>query len=76
MPPVLSMTGCADKMLGHPKDVKLLLKEIGQEDGEFVILGKEYGSLEDYDHINILTHPNSKNDGYRLALDWIMEHEK
>ena len=75
MPPVLSMTGHEDKILGHPQDVKLLLKEIGQEDGGFVILGKHFGNHEDYDHINILTHPSAKNDSYKLAYDWILKHD-
>jgi predicted alpha/beta hydrolase len=76
LPPILSLTGSADKILGNQQDVALLMKEIGQEDGEIVKLGKDIGSHEDYDHIDILTHPNAKKDGYLLALDWIKEHDK
>lgn len=75
IPPVLSMTGFSDKLLGNPQDVELLMNEIGQKENEIVILGKHFGSHEDYDHINILTHPNAKNDGYKLALVWIEEHD-
>ena len=69
------MTGYADKILGHQQDVKLLLKEIGQKDGEIVTLGKHQGSHKDYDHINILTDPNAKKDGYRLTLDWMLKYD-
>jgi predicted alpha/beta hydrolase len=76
LPPILSLTGQADHTLGHPQDVILLMTELQQEEGEVVVLGKYNGFHEDYDHINILTHPNSVNDGYKLALDWIIRHEK
>jgi hypothetical protein len=76
LPPILSLTGRGDHTLGHPQDVALLMDELQQEAGEVVILGKDNGFHEDYDHINILTHPNSIKDGYKLALDWIIRHDK
>jgi len=75
MPPVLSMTGFADNILGHPKDIELLIEEIGPESGEIVVLGKDFGYQQDYDHISLLTHTNAKNDGYKLALDWIIRFD-
>ena len=38
-------------------------------------LGQQSGFHEDYDHINILTDPSAKKDGYRLAFEWIAEHD-
>jgi len=76
LPPILSLTGMADHTLGHPQDVALLMKELNQQNGEVVVLGKHLGYHEDYDHINILTNPNAEKDGYRLTLDWILGHER
>lgn len=75
LPPILSLTGEADHTLGHPQDVTLLMEELQQENGKIVILGEHLGYLEDYNHIDILTHPNAVNDGYKLAIDWIKKHD-
>lgn len=75
IPPILSMTGSADKILGNSKDIELLIKELKPLNSKVVILGKQYGFHEDYNHIDILTHPNAKKDGYNLALDWLVKHD-
>ena len=76
LPPVLSMTGYADKILGNPNDVADFISEIGIKDKQLLILGTKQGNHLDYDHINILTKPVAKDDGYRFALDWITKHDK
>jgi len=76
LPPILSMTGASDNVLGHPVDCKLMLEELGKQDYEFKILGKENGNKQDYDHINILTHPDAKTDHFPIIDSWIKKHSK
>ena len=74
LPPILSITGAGDKVLGHPIDCMYMLNEIKAKNYKFKILGKTTGSLQDYDHINILTHPDAAKDHFPLAKDWILKH--
>lgn len=74
LPPILSMTGAGDKVLGHPKDCRLVLDELGDQDYEYRVLGKANGNKQDYDHINILTHPDAASDHFTDIDDWIKKH--
>jgi len=74
LPPILSVTGAGDKVLGHPTDCKYFLNEVKPKDYEFKILGKKAGNLQDYDHINILTHPDAAKDQFPMAKEWILGH--
>lgn len=71
LPPTLYLAGASDKVLGHPKDVRLLINESGNQDYEFKILGKSNGNLHDYGHIDILTHTDAGKEVYPLALSWM-----
>ncbi|MBL4752646.1 MAG: alpha/beta fold hydrolase [Flavobacteriales bacterium] len=74
LPPILSITGAGDKVLGHPTDCQYLLNEIKANNAEFKIVGKKSGNLQDYDHINILTHPDAARDQFVMTRDWILSH--
>lgn len=75
LPPILSITGAKDTHAGHPKDVKRLLAEIGnQANHEFKVIGKRQGYAHDYDHINLLTHPKAKKDHFKEVLEWLRRH--
>ena len=74
LPPTLYLTGKKDVLLGHPKDVKLLMVETGQENNTFQILGKSAGNKNDYGHIDILTHKDSPIDVYPIVLDYLKKH--
>lgn len=71
LPPILSITGSNDKVLGHPKDVQILLDEIQAQNATFKIIGKAYGHKEDYDHISILTSKNCPQDHFKDILTFI-----
>ncbi len=76
LPPTLHLTGIKDKVLGNPIDVALLAEEAGEhEDLEISILGKNYGNLHDYNHIDILTHKLAEEDHFLTALDWIKKND-
>lgn len=64
LPPLHFYTGIHDRLLGHPHDVKRLAAETGQAHATVSILGKQNGNLHNYNHINILTHPDAVNDHF------------
>lgn len=74
LPPILSVTGAGDNVLGHPTDCEYFLNEIKPKNFEFKILGKANGQLQDYDHINILTHPDAAKDQFVMTRDWILKY--
>lgn len=74
LPPILSITGANDKQIGHPIDCRRLLKELGDQDNfTFKVIGKKQGYKHDYDHINLLTHKDSKEDHFREVLEWLRD---
>lgn len=70
-PPTWHLTGISDYALGHQQDVQLFIDECNNRNAKFSVLSKQAGNQVNYDHINILTHPNSVNDHFpKLAL-WL-----
>lgn len=71
LPPMLFITGKADKILGHPKDVKRLMEEVDPKTFEYQVIGKSTGFLHDYDHINLLTHKDAPKDHFNLVVNFL-----
>lgn len=71
LPPVLYFAGKADKVLGHPRDVKRLMIEAGSPKARYVLLGKKQGHRKDYGHIDLLTAPSCPDDHFPTALEWL-----
>lgn len=71
VPPILSVTGAADKVLGHPVDCENLLKESNSKLPTFRSIGTETGNLHDYDHINLLTHKDANKDHFVGIGKWM-----
>jgi hypothetical protein len=59
--------------LGHPKDVLQFKEECGNDRSEMVVVSKANGFMHDYDHINLLTHPDAVKDHFLFFLDWIQK---
>ncbi|MGB3180726.1 MAG: alpha/beta fold hydrolase [Cyclobacteriaceae bacterium] len=74
LPPTLHIAAINDEYLGHPEDVQRLIKEVGEHPHEFIVLSKENGNRHDYDHINMLTHPDALTDHFPTVLRWLKEH--
>tara|TARA_R110000787_G_scaffold99044_4_gene203508 strand:- start:812 stop:1699 length:888 start_codon:yes stop_codon:yes gene_type:complete len=70
-PPTWHFTGIKDYALGHQQDVQLFIEECGNTKAKFSVLSKQAGSLADYDHINILTHPQTVNDHFPQLASWL-----
>jgi predicted alpha/beta hydrolase len=73
LPPVYFYTGVNDKLLGNPIDVKKLAEECNSSEN-VTILGKKNGNLHDYDHINILTHPDAVKDHFPEIAELYKKH--
>lgn len=76
LPPVLYLTGQNDDVLAHPSDVQLLMQEVGKHQTHvFRIVGKTNNHLHNYDHINLLTHPDAVKDHFPKVLEWFKVNE-
>lgn len=73
LPPTLFLTGIKDDVLGHPRDVELLMNEMHSPGHEFRILGKAFGNARDYGHIDLLTYRNAAEDHFPEVLRWFRE---
>lgn len=71
LPPTLHLTGENDLLLGHPKDVKMLMLETGEQEQQLKVLGRSTGNKNDYGHNDILTHIDAVEDVYPIALDFM-----
>lgn len=76
LPPTLYITGKKDDLICHPKDIKLLMSETGNQNHWMKVMGKETGHKHDYGHNDILTHPDAPEDVYPVALQFMKEHQK
>lgn len=70
LPPTLHLAGADDDVLGHPRDVEKLLLETGSSNSALRVLSQANGHLHDYDHINILTHPDAVQDHFPMVVKW------
>jgi pimeloyl-ACP methyl ester carboxylesterase len=68
------ITGVKDFALGHAQDVKLFINESCKHATRFSNLSKKAGYKVDYDHINILTHPDAPKDHFPEIVDWLKQH--
>lgn len=74
LPPVLSLTGVNDHSLGNIKCVNRMLSEMQVKKPTSILLGKQYGNLHNYGHIDILTHSDAPNDHFCIILNWLNQH--
>ena len=69
------LTGVKDKVLGHAKDVQLFIHESHNRDAKFTLLSKRSGARLNYDHINILTHPEAVDDHFPKIVSWLNSND-
>lgn len=75
LPPCLFLAGKNDVLLGNPKDVLLLQSEVGRPT-DYWLLSKKEGFKQDYDHINMLTHPDAAKDTFPKVVEWLQALNK
>ncbi|MBT1062930.1 alpha/beta fold hydrolase [Bowmanella sp. Y26] len=71
LPATWFITGQKDYSLGHVRDMRRFMAELGMADAPQALLGKQNGNLHDYDHINILTHAACQDDHFPKVSHWL-----
>jgi hypothetical protein len=64
----------SDHALGHPHDVRRFMESAGTKNSRFTVLSRNNGNLHDYDHIDMLTHPDAVQDHFPQVLEWLRRH--
>lgn len=72
-PPTWHIAAIKDRVLGHPRDVKLFLSE-SNPNAKFTVLSVAAGNLLNYDHINMLTDKRAKKDHFPLICQWFQAY--
>lgn len=73
LPRTLHLTGVNDAYLGHATDVARFMEECGLNKKTLRVIGRGNGALHDYDHIDLLTHPDAVNDHFPGVAAWMAE---
>ncbi|PVZ65463.1 alpha/beta fold hydrolase [Pelagibaculum spongiae] len=73
LPPTLHIAGTKDVAIARPRDIRRFIKESGKGKTELKLYGKKFGHGQDYDHINMLTHPAAQNDQFADLLRWFKQ---
>jgi predicted alpha/beta hydrolase len=73
LPPSYYFAAKGDMAYGHPDDVRQFVKELGPHDGRLMVLGRSDGNLQDYDHLEMLSHKDCEQDHFPVLLNWLQE---
>jgi predicted alpha/beta hydrolase len=74
LPPMLHVSGAGDTYLGHRSDIERLIGEVGAAQAEHWHLATATGALHNYDHVNMLTHPDAARDHFPKIIEWLRQH--
>ncbi|KYL37286.1 MULTISPECIES: alpha/beta fold hydrolase [Pseudoalteromonas] len=70
LPPTLHIAAVKDKALAQPIDIQKFIDESGTGVQKMQIYGRRFGHKVDYDHINMLTHPQARQEQFMDVLNW------
>lgn len=76
LPPTWHIAAISDHALGHPDDVRRFMESAGEQERRFSILSRKNGNLHDYNHINMLTHPDANRDHFPKVAAWLKDHDR
>ena len=77
LPAAWYLAAQSDRALGHPDDVRRFMESAGErnrQESRYTLLSRENGNLHDYDHINLLIHPDAEKDHFPEVLEWLRQH--
>ena len=66
----LLLAAVKDKALAQPIDIQKFIDESGAGVQKMQIYGRRFGHKVDYDHINMLTHPQARQEQFMDVLNW------
>lgn len=75
LPPIWYIAAANDHALGHPSDVRDFMESAGRQECRYTVLSRQNGNRHDYDHINMLTHPDAVHDHFPLVAEWLRQHK-
>lgn len=75
LPPIWYIAAQNDHALGHPRDVQDFMASAGKQECRYTLLSRTNGNRHDYDHIDMLTHPDAVDDHFPLVLEWLRQHK-
>jgi pimeloyl-ACP methyl ester carboxylesterase len=73
--PILAVSGALDKN-DPPEGCLRFLEPFGSKDKRFVVLSRENGFLQDYDHVGMIVSREAAREVWPLLADWMDEHRK
>lgn len=73
LPPILHIAAVKDKALAQPIDIQKFMDESGTGVQKMKIYGRRYGHKVDYDHINMLTHPQARQEQFIDVVNWFAD---
>ena len=47
------------------------MRECGVSESSFILLGKDSGAVENYDHISLMTHRSAPEDHFVQVVHWL-----
>lgn len=71
MPPSLYFACESDGAFGNPEDVRQFICELGEHNGQLIVLGARQGNLKAYGHLEMLADKSAEEDHFPLMLDWL-----
>lgn len=73
--PVLALGAVADTVDPYP-GCQAFLRNMATERGQFVLLGREYGHLRDYDHVGMVVSKDAQQEVWPLLRKWCDDLDK
>ena len=74
LPPAWYIAAQNDMALGHPSDVFSFMESAGTQQRRYTVLSRRNGNQHDYDHIDMLTHPDAERDHFPQVMEWLRQH--
>jgi predicted alpha/beta hydrolase len=71
LPPTWYLAAKRDGALGHPADVRDFMDSLRSRESRYTLLSRAGGNLHDYDHIDMLTHPDARIDHFPGVASWL-----
>ena len=76
LPPIWYLAAANDRALGHPDDVRRFMESAGEQQCRYTVLSRRNGNRHDYDHIDMLTHPDALVDHFPQVVAWLRQQRQ
>lgn len=73
LPPSLYFASAGDTRYGHPEDIRRFIRELGRHDSRLLVFDRQSGGLRNYDHFELLQHPDAERELFPVLAAWFTE---